>query len=124
MDRFPNDHDTFATAEDAAAQRTGARDSFLLTAQLRIGGSDTPLQVRVRNLSTGGMMAEHAGAVTVGDPARVEIRGIGEIDGHVAWTAEGRIGIAFAKDIDPRRARKPVAAKVRPPAPKRARSVL
>jgi hypothetical protein len=39
------------------------------------------------------------------------VRGIGWLDGHIAWTAEGRIGIAFEREIDPMAARKPVATR-------------
>ena len=41
----------------------------------------------------------------------IELRGIGEIGGRIAWATDGRIGVAFDQQIDPMRARKPVASK-------------
>jgi hypothetical protein len=97
-------------ADNAASQRNGGRDSLLLSAQLRIeGGAD--VTVRVRNLSSGGLMAEYAAPIAQGTPVKVDVRGVGWIDGRVAWTAEGRIGIAFERGIDPMAARKPVVAR-------------
>ena len=123
MDQFSYEPEAFASSDDTAAQRGGSRDSLLLSAQLRLA-STPPVTVRVRNLSHGGLMAEFAGPVTLDQPVDVEVRGIGWVEGKVAWVAEGRIGVAFNKAIDPLLARKPVAVPARPPAPKRGRAVL
>ncbi|MGJ3626522.1 PilZ domain-containing protein [Sphingomonas sp. MMS24-JH45] len=65
--------------------------------------------MRVRNISAGGLMAEVPEPITPENSAiRIEVRGIGWVSGRVAWQTEGRIGIAFDQEIDPRRARKPV----------------
>ena len=117
MDQLPHDPEDFAT-EDSAA-RSGSRDSLLLSARLRFQGSASPVQVRVRNLSPGGLMAEYAGPAVHGDTVEVEVRGIGWIGGTIAWIVDGRIGIAFNALIDPLRARKPVGA--HPPAPAKRR---
>ncbi len=114
MDQFSHDHDQFAESDDAAAARSGSRDSLMLTAKLRLPGLATPVQVRVRNLSAGGLMAEYAGPAQGGDTIEVEVRGIGWVNGRVAWVAEGRIGIAFNAPIDPLLARKPVSATPQP----------
>lgn len=92
-----------------ARTRGGGRDSLLLGAQLRVNGTE-PQLVRVRNLSRGGLMAELAGDPDIGDPVQIEVRGVGWVDGQIAWAAEGRVGISFDKPIDPKRARKPVSA--------------
>lgn len=96
-----------AAADDAAHQRAAARDSLLLTAQLKLGDA-APVQVRVRNLSAGGLMAEHAAPVERDIPVAIDVRGIGWVRGRIAWAAEGRLGIAFDTPIDPLLARKPV----------------
>ena len=124
MDQFSHDSAAFTSFDDAGAQRGGSRDSLLLSAQLRIAPDASPITVRVRNLSPGGLMAEFAGRVTTEQPIDIEVRGIGWIEGRVAWVAEGRIGIAFNDPIDPLLARKPVAVPTRAPAPKRGRAVL
>lgn len=96
--------------DDAAHQRNDSRDSLFLAAQLQVGALPAE-QVRVRNLSAGGMMAEYPSAVEIGTSVRVELRGIGEVGGSIAWATDGRIGIAFDDPIDPMRARKPVTAR-------------
>jgi PilZ domain-containing protein len=107
MDQFSNDPLTTLSADDFAGQRTGARDSLMLTANFRVAdGPDQ--QVRVRNLSPGGMMAEYPAPVERDTVVHVEVRGVGWVSGRIAWAAEGRVGVAFDSDIDPKLARKPV----------------
>ncbi len=108
MEQFPTDPLDALSGDDIASQRGGSRDSLLLAAQLRVDGA-AEVAVRVRNLSSGGLMAEYSQPIASGTPVQVEVRGVGWIDGRIAWTAEGRIGIAFEREIDPLAARKPVA---------------
>ncbi len=42
-----------------------------------------------------------------GLPITVTLRGIGEIEGMIAWTEAGRAGVAFDEPIDPKAARAP-----------------
>jgi hypothetical protein len=120
MDQFSHDPLSTLSADDFTGQRSGARDSLLLTAQFRVDGKNETA-VRVRNLSPGGLMAEHANPLPTGTPVEVEVRGVGWIRGKIAWSAEGRVGVAFDHDIDPMLARKPVgqgkreASYVKPP---------
>lgn len=93
---------------DGAGKRSNRRDSLFLTAQLRFDGVDKTYDVRIRNLSEGGMMAEYPRIVGIGARVTVELRNIGECPGRVAWCAEGRIGIALDSPIDPKKARLPV----------------
>ncbi|GAA4763002.1 hypothetical protein GCM10023219_04080 [Stakelama sediminis] len=98
---------------DAGARHEG-RDSLFLSATFRCddlkqrGGDSGGAQVRVRNLSAGGVMVELGRALDRGTAVEIDIRGIGWVSGTVAWSTDGRIGIAFAREIDPRKARKPV----------------
>lgn len=108
MDQFSFDPSSGAVAEDPTGQRAGSRDSLLLTAQIRHAGLPEGKQVRVRNLSPGGLMAELNPPLASGTPVEVEVRGIGWVGGRIAWAAEGRVGIAFDSEIDPMLARKPV----------------
>jgi hypothetical protein len=84
------------------------RDSLFLLAQLRFEDQGESYRVKVRNLSSGGMMAEGQLRVTQGAPVQIELRNIGWIAGTVAWKADGRFGVAFAEEIDPKLARAPV----------------
>lgn len=102
-------------AVDGASQRHEVRDSLFLTANLRMEGMREMLQVRVRNLSAGGLMAEVPDHIAQGTPVELELRGVGRVCGRVAWYAAGRIGIAFDRMIDPHLARKPVGGGAKTP---------
>jgi hypothetical protein len=115
MDQHSHDPLNTLSAEDFTGQRTGSRDSLLLGAQFRIVGSDTVEQVRVRNLSSGGLMAEYAEPVVPRTPVEIEVRGVGWVSGRIAWATDGRVGIAFDREIDPLLARKPVGQAARAP---------
>lgn len=84
------------------------RDSLFLKATLRFVDGDDCGEVRIRNLSAGGLMAEAPVIAKRGDKVELELRNIGRVTGYVAWVAQGRIGIAFDHPIDPKLARKPV----------------
>lgn len=81
------------------------RGSLFLLAQLRVEGSADEHRVKLRNLSARGMMAEGPVRVSRGELVSVELRGIGWVEGSVAWKQDTRFGIAFVEEID--------AAKVR-----------
>jgi hypothetical protein len=98
-----------------STKRQRSRDSLFLTAKLGFAGSTDLREVRVRNLSDGGMMAEVDRVVDVGTAVSIELRGIGAVSGKVAWCTEGRVGIAFDMKIDPQKARKPVGQGKRTP---------
>ena len=124
MDPLPPDPGPDAALDDSAGEQDRSRDSLLLSAQLCLPITDTSLTVRIRNLSAGGLMAEYANDVAIGDPVKIEVRGIGWVNGTIAWIAAGRIGIAFDEAIDPKLARKPVPVPARPLiAPKWGRSI-
>jgi hypothetical protein len=93
--------------------RASPRDSmFLLASIRRPGGTDVP--VKVRNLSQGGMMAECAMSFSRGEVIEAELRGIGPVSGRIAWTAGGKVGVAFDREVDPKLARKPVVGNPQP----------
>lgn len=94
----------------SAGKRQRKRDSLFLSARLRLGDATSVHEVRVRNLSAGGLMAELPISAEAGTPVRLEMRGLGEMTGTVAWYTHGRLGIALDHPIDPARARKPVGA--------------
>jgi PilZ domain len=109
-----NDPNAIAESFDAAAaaseaQRIADRDSLLMIATLRFPSSKEEGDVRIRNLSAGGLMAEAPLRVARGEKIEIKLRNIGWISGNVAWVAEGRIGIAFDHPINPKDARKPAA---------------
>lgn len=114
MEQIP--HSATSEEDEAdAAGRHGSRDSLMLAAQLRFDGNPEIHPVRVRNLSAGGLMAEHAGFVEVGDRLEVDVRNIGWVKGRIAWATDGRVGVAFDREVDPMVARKPVGKGAKTP---------
>ena len=107
MDQFSKDL-FVPQGVDSAAKRTKSRDSLFLVAGLRIEGRPGTIEVRVRNLSAGGLMAEYSHPLAIGTAVEIALRGIGKVVGEVAWTTAGRVGISFEQPIDPLAARKPV----------------
>ena len=104
--------DMLPTADQgsSAGQRNQKRDSLFLAARLSVHGR-RPIEIRVRNLSEGGLMIDSAPPMDMAAPVVIELRGVGDVPGKVAWYAEGRAGIAFDAPIDPVRVRKPVATR-------------
>jgi PilZ domain len=86
----------------ATAKRGNNRDSLLVKATLRFPSSGDEGEVRVRNISSGGLMAEAPLRVPRGDVVEVKLRNIGWVTGKVAWVAETRFGISFDYPIDPK----------------------
>lgn len=84
------------STENRAHLRTGT----LVTAGLRLGEEPDVRQVRIRNLSEQGLMAEVGHPVPMGTPIIIDLPGVGEVGGSVAWSAEGRIGVALSRSID------------------------
>ena len=115
MDQFSQDPYSEAAGEDGGHNRNDSRDSLFLMADMRVPGKADPFQVRVRNLSAGGLMAEFPNGLDQETPVEFDVRGIGWVPGKVAWSAAGRIGVAFDRQIDPMLARKPVGAGAKTP---------
>jgi hypothetical protein len=87
---------------DMDVKRVQNRDSLFVKAVLRFPVSGDEREVRVRNISSGGLMAEAPLRTPRGDPIEVQLRNIGWVSGKVAWVAESRFGIAFDYPIDPK----------------------
>ncbi|WP_419808054.1 PilZ domain-containing protein [Sphingomonas sp.] len=103
------------TVSGDGGKRQRKRDSLFLSARLSLDGVRGEHEVRVRNLSAGGLMAELDRSVAPGTAATLEMRGLGELTGRVAWCAHGRMGIALDNPIDPSRARTSVGGGKRTP---------
>ncbi|MBY0305756.1 MAG: PilZ domain-containing protein [Sphingomonas sp.] len=115
MDQFAHDPFKMAAADEAASQRHEVRDSLFLVAQFRLAGSRQSEQVRIRNLSAGGLMAEVSSPIAQGTEVELDVRGVGWISGKIAWYAAGRVGVAFDQMIDPILARKPIGGGTQTP---------
>jgi hypothetical protein len=93
---------------DRGPARAAPRDSlFLLTSLSTVDGEELG-KARIRNLSATGLMADCERAVPAGTRIALELRGVGQVSGSVAWSRDDKIGVAFDEPIDPQLARKPV----------------
>lgn len=110
MDSFSYDPSAALSAEAGEAQRSRSRDSLFLMAKLQFAGETAVREVRVRNLSEGGLMVDCPRVKEPGTGVKLDLRGIGAVAGRVAWCTEGRIGIALDSPIDPKKARKPLGS--------------
>ena len=99
----------------ARGLRSESRDSLFLMAQVGVIGGVSMETVRVRNLSPSGMMAETLILFVVGTPVRVELRGLPPTSGRIVWVTDGRMGIAFDTEIDPKRVRQEQKPDFTPP---------
>jgi hypothetical protein len=99
-----------AEAKVLRAQRQAERDSLFLRATLQVQGIAGPINVRVRNLSNGGMMIDGNSLMMPGQLVQTELRGIGPVTGVIAWVEAGRAGVAFDDMVDPKMARSQVTA--------------
>lgn len=89
------------------SQRRDQRDSLFLLARIKPEGqADEGIAVRVRNVSSGGLMAEAPDDYRPGMRIEITLDNVGEMAGSVAWAEAGRIGVAFDHPIDKARARK------------------
>ncbi|WP_267380945.1 MULTISPECIES: PilZ domain-containing protein [unclassified Sphingomonas] len=95
--------------ESTDRHRRRERDSLLLIASIAVGG-EPAREVRIRNVSAEGLMAEVGHVVEPGTAVALDLRGVGPVTGKVAWCTEGRVGITLDRPIDPKQTRKPVGA--------------
>ena len=85
--------------------RDKSRESIFLGAVVHVGDEKQSRNVRVRNISSGGMMIDLPGPQPRGLLVVAEMKGIGEVRGQIVWSTENRAGIAFEKMVDPKLAR-------------------
>ncbi|MGE3746752.1 MAG: PilZ domain-containing protein [Sphingomonadaceae bacterium] len=100
-----------ATEQDDVSNRRDPRDSVFLNATVRTGHGEGGCLIRVRNISSSGLMADSPVMFGAGDELDVELRNIGTVHGRVVWASSGRFGMIFDRAIDPQLARTPVGGK-------------
>jgi PilZ domain len=105
-----------SVAFTSSVQREKARESMFLLATIRFEGVKEPISARVRNISVGGMMIDATMVRDQGHLIVAELKNIGEVSGHVAWSTNTRMGIVFDHEIDHKLARQPVGVGKKTPA--------
>jgi len=96
------DRDTGIHVMEDSEQRQIGRDSLFVLVDLRLENSDELHRIKMRNLSSGGMMGDGPVRVARGLPVWVNLRNIGWVEGTVAWVQDNRFGIAFREEVDPK----------------------
>jgi len=86
---------------ESASKRSSSRQSTLLRGELRWESCPQSVEIRIHNLSAGGLMAICSCAPKLGETVSVTIRGIGDVPGQVAWIRAGGIGVTFDVAVDP-----------------------
>lgn len=111
----PPDADRDGASETASPNQTGAetareseRHSLFMQGELQFAYMEAPEPVRIRNLSSGGMLAETPLPARQGESLIVTLPNIGPVRGRVAWAKEGRFGVVFDDMVDPRQVRRKV----------------
>jgi hypothetical protein len=92
----------------AEAHRIAKRDSLFLGAAVRVNGEASSFDVRVRNLSAGGLLAEAKRCPPTDSRITIDLRNIGEVPARIMWSEKGKFGVAFDAAIDPQAVRMPV----------------
>lgn len=88
--------------ETVLQPRDKSRESIFLGAVIHVGDEKQSRNVRVRNISSGGMMIDLPGPQPRGLLVVAEMKGIGEVRGQIVWSTDNRAGIAFDHIVDPK----------------------
>jgi len=81
------------------------RQSVLLNAEIYRFGSAGSTRHRVRDLSSSGVRVDNAAGLRAGSTIAISVGMLEGFGATVVWVRDGCAGIAFAKSIDPDRAR-------------------
>ena len=100
-----------------------SRSSLFQMASVRLYGTATSDQVKVRNLSDTGVMVQGELLAEVGQRVIVTLRNVGEVGGKVVWTESAKVGIQFDERIDAALAQKNLSER-RTEAPRYARPAV
>jgi hypothetical protein len=82
-------------------RRQEDRSSLFQLADIQLEQEPSSYRVKVRNLSSNGLMGEGGVKVVCGTRLTVQLRNIGAVAGSVAWVQDDRFGVAFDEEIDP-----------------------
>ncbi|HUD95490.1 PilZ domain-containing protein [Sphingobium sp.] len=87
-----------AAPDRSLAPRESRVTTLLLIGKLRSHHGES--LCRIRNLSSGGLMAEVHVPLTEGDPVEIELKAGDRLSGEVRWVMAGRMGIAFDNPVE------------------------
>lgn len=94
------------------------RQSVFLNATVERFGGSAPTRHRIRDLSTGGVRIDQAGALQVGSTVLVTVGALEAVGATVIWSKDGLAGLRFAQPINPDDARAKAAISARSATPR------
>ena len=86
---------------DMTERRQVMRESLDILADVRIDGIPGAQRIGLRNVSAGGLMADGLVHSRRGQLVWIDLRGLGWVEGTIAWVQGNRCGVAFHKAMDP-----------------------
>lgn len=81
--------------------RRAVRHSVYLLAAVRAEDGRPLGEVKIRNISSTGMMAETGLPLRKGDAVEIDLRGIGAVQAVVIWRTLHKVALRFDLPIDP-----------------------
>ncbi len=81
-------------------RRQEDRSSLFQLADVQLEHDPSTYRVKIRNLSSNGLMGEGSVKVVSGTRLTVDLRNVGAVAGSVAWVQDNRFGVAFDEEID------------------------
>jgi hypothetical protein len=91
---------TAATATREPVERAH-RYSVLLSGTIRRANAGNSMPIKIRNISSCGLMCECAYPPHIDDWVEIELPRLGHVTGHIRWGTKGKLGIEFDGPIDP-----------------------
>lgn len=82
-------------------RRSESRTDVFQLADLRVGHQSSAHRVKVRNVSSKGMMGEGPVPLESGTRLTIELPELGQVAGTVVWVQQPRFGVAFDTEVDP-----------------------
>lgn len=102
-------------ARQGDQERECPRIRTMLKAQIEVQGLAQPVEMLVRNLSSGGLMGSSTVRVRRGEAVTINLGRAGRVLGVIAWVDRNQFGVAFDREIDDEIATQPVAPVVAQP---------
>lgn len=80
-------------------RRSVERENLFQLADAQIGKDPAIHRIKVRNLSSRGLMGEAPMAVSSGTRLVVSLADVGEVSGTIVWVQDPRFGMAFDDEL-------------------------
>lgn len=87
--------------QEGLHRRQDRRDSLMLMSEIHSTGGYRVGTVRIRNISSTGIMADRCPHLDVGAQMEIDLRNVGRVAGTIVWTDGDRMGMTFLSSIDP-----------------------